>query len=293
MERLCHCLRRPAAIALALVCAACASPPPARPSTPSQHQPPAITSATPSASVAGQPVRVAVIVMENRAFQSVIGLPYISSLATSSTVLSNYRASAHPSLPNYLALTSGTTWGIADDGYHVLPEQDVGDQLTSAGIPWHAYMEGMGVDCRQNGGRYAVKHDPFAYYGGRCPSAVVPLTHLGTDLATTSPPRFIWITPDLCNDMHDCSSAVGDAWLRRTVPAILASPAMSNGVLFVTWDENDGGGSNQVLTLVLGARRPLAPSTPYSHPALLATVEDLLGLSRLPATAGVAAIALR
>jgi hypothetical protein len=295
MERLRHCLRRRVAVALAMVCAGCSSPPAsptATPSTPSQRQPSATASATPSPSVVAQPVRVAVIVMENRAYQSVIGLPYISSLATPSTVLSNYHASGHPSLPNYLALTSGTTWGIADDGYHVLPEQDIGDQLTAAGVPWRAYMEGMGADCRQNGGRYAVKHDPFAYYGGRCPAAVVPFTHFATDLASASPPSFMWITPDLCNDMHDCSSAIGDAWLRRTVPAILASPAMSKGVVLITWDENDGGGSNQVLTLVLGARRPLAPSTAYSHPALLATVEDLLGLSRLPATAAVSAIAL-
>ncbi len=237
-------------------------------------------------------MRVAVIVMENRAYGSVVGMPYISTLATAATVLTDYHASGHPSLPNYLALTSGTTWGIADDGYHVLPEQDVGDQLTAAGVPWRAYMEGMGSDCRESAGRYAVKHDPFAYYGGRCPSSVVPFAQLGADLASTSPARFMWITPDLCDDMHDCSSGVGDAWLRRTVPSILASPAMSNGVLFITWDENDGGGSNQVLTLVLGSRRPASPGSPYSHPSLLATVEDLLALPRLPATARVTAIAL-
>ena len=68
---------------------------------------------------------------------------------------------------------------------------------------------------------------------------------------------------------------------------------MSNGVLFITWDENEGGGANQVLTLVLGARQPAAPGAAYSHPSLLATVEDLLGVPRLAATRGVAAIALR
>ncbi len=231
--------------------------------------------------------------MENRGYSSVIGLPYIRSIATPTTTLTDYHAAGHPSLPNYLALTSGTTWGIADDGYHVLPQQDLGDQLTAAGVPWRAYMEGLGSDCRVSTGRYAVKHDPFAYYGGRCPASVVPLGDLPRDLAGPSAARFIWITPDLCNDMHDCSSTVGDAWLSRTVPAILASPAMSNGVVFVTWDENEGGGSNQVLTLVLGTRRPASPSAPSSHAALLATVEDLLGVPRLPATRGVAAIALR
>jgi phosphatidylinositol-3-phosphatase len=234
-----------------------------------------------------------VIVMENRSYDSVVGLPYIRSLATASATLTDYHAAGHPSLPNYLALTSGTTWGITDDGYHVLPEQDLGDQLTAAGVPWRAYMEGMGASCRESGGGYALKHDPFAYYGGHCPASVVPLGGLAGDLAAASAPRFMWITPDLCHDMHDCSSVVGDAWLRRTVPSILAAPAMSNGVLFLTWDENDGGGSNQVLTLVLGSRRPASPASPYSHAALLATVEDLLGVPRLPATRAVVAIALR
>jgi phospholipase C len=238
------------------------------------------------------PARVVVIVMENRSYDSVIGLPYIKSLASTATVLTDYNASGHPSLPNYLALTSGSTWGVSDDGYHVLPMQDVGDQLSASGLPWRAYMEGMGSDCKMGTGEYAVKHDPFAYYGGRCQSSVVPFSQFSADLAGAVPPRFMWITPDLCHDMHDCSSDVGDSWLRSTVPAVLASPAMSNGVLFITWDENEGGGSNQVLTLVLGSKHPSSPGVAYGHANLLATVEDLLGLPRLPATRSVAAIAL-
>ncbi len=231
--------------------------------------------------------------MENHGYSSVVGLPYIHTIASTATALTDYHAAGHPSLPNYLALTSGSTWGLSDDGYHVLPGQDIGDQLTAAGLPWRAYMEGMGRDCRQGVNGYAVKHDPFAYYGGRCPPSVVPFSQFATDLAAASPPRFIWITPDLCHDMHDCSSSVGDAWLQRTVPTLLASPAMSNGVVVITWDENDGGGSNQVLTLVLGGKRAVSPERAYSHPSLLATIEDLLGLPRLPATRGVTAIALR
>jgi phospholipase C len=231
--------------------------------------------------------------MENHGYDSVVGLPYIRTIASTATALTNYHASGHPSLPNYLALSSGATWGITDDGYHVLPAQDVGDQLTTTGLTWRAYMEGMGGNCLQGNGQYAVKHDPFAYYGGRCQSSVFSLSQLAPDLAGPSPPRFAWITPDLCNDMHDCATSVGDAWLQRTVPVLLASPAMANGVLFITWDENDGGGSNQVLTLVLGAKRAANPGNAYSHPSLLATVEDLLGLGRLPATRGVTPIALR
>ncbi len=230
--------------------------------------------------------------MENHGFDQVVGLPYIRTLATADATLTNYRASSHPSLPNYLALTSGTTWGISDDGYHVLPQLDIGDQLTAAGIRWRAYMEGMGADCHVNGGGYAVKHNPFAYYGGHCPSPVVPLSDLANDLSSPSQPRFMWITPNLCHDMHDCSPSIGDAWLRSTVPAILDSPGMRNAVMFITWDESDGGGTNQVLTLILGSRRPVSPASAYSHPSLLASIEDILGLPRLPATAGVTAIAV-
>jgi phospholipase C len=285
--------RRVAAITLLpVMCSACAAAPVPAPST-AVAVTPTTSAPAPAVSPTTQPVRVAVIVMENHGYDQVVGLPYIRTLASASATLTNYHASSHPSLPNYLALTSGSTWGIGDDGYHVLPAQDVGDQLTTAGIPWRAYMEGMGSDCKDNEGAYAVKHDPFAYYGGRCQSSVVPFSALATDLSGPTPPRFIWITPNLCHDMHDCSPALGDAWLRTTVPSILGSPAMSNGVLFITWDEDDGGGGNRVLTLVLGSKAPASPARPYSHPSLLAAVEDLLGLPRLPATTGVAAIVVQ
>jgi phosphatidylinositol-3-phosphatase len=289
--------RRCAVTLLLVICAACAPAAGPTPSTGALATPTATLvspqPATATARPASQPVRVAVIVMENHGFDEVVGLPYIRTLASAAATLTNYHGSSHPSLPNYLALTSGTTWGVSDDGYHVLPEQDIGDQLTAAGIRWRAYMEGMSADCRVNGGGYAVKHDPFAYYGGRCQSSVVPYSAMATDLAGPVPPRLLWITPNLCHDMHDCSPAVGDAWLRSTVPSIVDSPAMSNGVVFITWDENDGAVGNQVLTLVLGSSRPVSPAHLYSHPSLLASVEDLLGLPRLAATSGVSAIELR
>ena len=284
------------AAALLATCTACApavAGGSASPTGPPLVTPAATATPPPAAAAPARPDRVAVIVMENHGYDSVLGLPYIHSLATASTTLTDYHATSHPSLPNYLALTSGTTWGIGDDGYHVLGRADIGDQLTAASVPWRAYMEGMGADCLAGTAKYAVRHDPFAYYGGRCPSQVVPFTALGADLASSSAPRFIWITPNVCDDMHDCSPAIGDAWLRSTVPAIIDSPTMSNGVLFITWDEDDGGSANHVLTLVLGAHAPATPAAAYSHASLLATVEDVLGVPRLPATAGIGAIELR
>lgn len=259
--------------ALALLCAACAQ-----------------TSAP--ASAAKAPVHVFLIVMENHGADEVLRGQYIASLAARYGVAQNYHAVAHPSVPNYLALSSGTTWGVRDDGYYVLPQRDLGTQLTNARISWRAYMEGLtDAGCIDSPVPYDPGHNPFAYYGGRCPANVVPLTSLPADLNSNSP-RFAWITPDRCHDMHDCSVAAGDAWLRQEVPSIMASPAWkSNGVLFITWDEDDGGTDNSVLTLVIrsGAGHAVS-SRSYTHYSLLATIEDLLGVGRLGQAAQASAM---
>jgi len=222
-----------------------------------------------------------VIVMENRSYSQAMAGTYTAQLARRYAAAVNYHGVAHPSLPNYLAMTSGSTWGIADDGYHSLPAGGLGTQLTSYGIAWRAYMEGMNNGCFRSGYPYALKHNPFAYYGGACPSQVVPFSRLGPDMAGQVP-QFVWITPGLCNDGHDCSTAVADAWLARTVPTILATGAwQSGGVLFITWDEGEDA-ANSVLTLVIRPN-PVNHSSrlAYNHYSLLATIEDQLGVPRL------------
>ncbi|HSR23102.1 MAG TPA: alkaline phosphatase family protein [Candidatus Eisenbacteria bacterium] len=226
------------------------------------------------------------IVMENRSSTQALAQPYLAALAGRYALATNYHAVAHPSLPNYLALTSGSTYGIADDDYHALAAGGIGQQLTEREIPWRAYMEGLPADCRESSGRYAVNHDPFAYYGGGCPPNVVGLASLDADLAGDTS-RFVWITPDLCHDGHDCSARTADDFLAGLVPRILASPAwMRGGVLFVTWDEDDGSTGNQVSTVVVAPRLLAHRSArPYDHYSLLATIEDLLGVPRLGAAA--------
>jgi hypothetical protein len=226
---------------------------------------------------------VFLIVMENHSAQEALTGQFAASLAARYGVADNYHAISHPSVPNYLALTSGSTWGFADDSYHVLPKQDLGTQLTTAGVTWRAYMEGLGDGgCLNSPLPYDPGHNPFAFYGGACPSNVVPFTSFAGDVAANTP-RFSWITPDRCHDTHDCSVATGDDWLRQTVGEITDSSAWkSSGVLFITWDEDDSSASNQVLTLVvapgLGHR---ASSRPYDHYSLLATIEELMGVGRL------------
>ncbi len=221
--------------------------------------------------------------MENHSIDDALAGPFTASLAARYGIANNYHAITHPSVPNYLALTSGSTWNVRDDSYHVLPRQDLGSQLTAAGVRWRAYMEGLtSAGCLDSPPPYDPGHYPFAFYGGACPSNVVPLTALAGDLAGDTP-RFVWIGPDRCHDTHDCPVATGDEWLRQEVGVITAASAWrSNGVLFITWDEDDSSGDNHVLTLVVTPGAPHRVSArPYTHYSLLATMEDLLGVARL------------
>lgn len=292
-------VRTPAALALAallVTVTACGGNAP-DPSTPlsqastaptanARTSPPLIPTPSPTPSPKGVP-HVFVIVMENAGLSRALQAPAIARLANANTLATNYYGVARPSLPNYLAMTSGSTWGITDNGYHVLPTRDLGTQLTTAGISWRAYMEGLtDAGCLRSPYPYALKHNPFAYYGGKCPPNVVPMDALAADLAGATP-RFLFIKPGLCNDGHDCSLDVAGAWLETTVTRIQASEAWrSGGVMFVLWEEGDGGDSNLVPLIIIGKDVPARRvETRYDHYSLLATIQDHFGLPRLGAAA--------
>src|SRR5438132_7523686 len=150
--------------------------------------------ATPSPTPAAPPKHVFVIVLENTPYQLALRQRYIAGLAGQYAVATNYSEISSPSLPNYLAMTSGSTWGIRDDLYHTLPATGLGQQLSAAGISWKAYLEGFTGDCFNSPYPYSLQHNPFAYYGGACPANVVPMTDLATDLSANTP-QLSWITP--------------------------------------------------------------------------------------------------
>jgi phospholipase C len=238
--------------------------------------------------------------MENQEFEGVIGnvaAPYINHLANTAALATAYYAVAHPSLPNYLALTGGSTFGIESDctTCHVKGRNLV-DELDAAHISWKAYMEGMPRPCftDESSGLYAKKHDPFIYYEDirlnpqRC-SHVVPVTQLNGDLATGALPRFAWVTPNLCNDMHDCDVHTGDRYLAGLIPRLIAAVG-HNGAVFVTWDEgssNSGccekAAGGHVTTIVAGgaALSHARPTVPYDHYSILRTIDDSWGLPEL------------
>lgn len=228
--------------------------------------------------------QVFVIVMENKSPAEALAGGFTASLAARYGVAQNYHAITHPSVPNYLALTSGNTWGVTDDSYHTLPKNDIGTQLTGAGVSWRAYMQGFQPGgCLTSPPPYDPGHNPFAFYGGGCPTNVVPMTMLNADLGGHTMPTFAWLGPDMCNDEHSCPVSTGDDWLRQTVGDVMSSPAWTtHAVLFVTWDEDDGRSDNRVLTLVITAGAGHRVSqVAYDHYSLLATVEHLLGVGRL------------
>lgn len=231
--------------------------------------------------------------MENHSYQQIIGsreAPYLNTLAHQCGLATNYHAVTHPSLPNYIAATSGGTWGINDDNgpsSHPLAVTNIFNQAASSG----SYEESMPSPCAQTStGDYAVKHNPEAYYTtirARCTTDDVPLGTISsgafrTALEADSLPRFSFVTPNLCDDMHDCSVATGDNWLAAWLPQITASAAYRAGgtVVFITWDEDDGSKSNHVATIVVSpyTKHGTRSALPFTHYSLLRTTEDLLGI---------------
>ena len=251
-----------------------------------------IAPATPNETPAPASPHVFVIVMENTSLATAVRYASIERLTATYALATNYHAVASPSLPNYLAITSGSTWGVTDNAYHVLPQGGLGMQLTAAGLGWRAYMEGLtDQGCLHSPYPYALKHNPFAYYGGACPPNVVSLDELDADLAENTP-SFVWITPGLCHDGHDCSFSIAGPFLEGLVSRVVASEAWrSGGVLFIVWDEGSGGGSSIVPLIVaspgLGNQEITAP---YDHYSLLATIEDLFRLPRIGAAQNARAL---
>jgi len=217
---------------------------------------------------------VFVIMMENTGFNTLIGnpnAPFTNYLAATAGLASNYFGVAHPSQPNYIAATSGSTNGVTGDGNVTIDVQNIVDQLESHQKSWKAYMQSFSL-CNSNllatscGNQlYERKHNPFVSYQDvqSSPSRldnIVDFSQLATDLANDTVPDYSWISPDQCHDMHgrggggasdscDFSQvqpliAAGDLFLSQTVSSIVNSKAWrGNSVIFIMWDESDFTGS--------------------------------------------------
>jgi hypothetical protein len=239
-----------------------------------------------------------VIVLENRGYETIVDskdMPFLHSLMAQGAVAQEYSAVAHPSQPNYLAMFSGSTHGVTDDGSHDIDGPSLADQLEAAGLSWRMVAENYPGDCFTGGsakggqdgdGTYDRKHDPaisfraIAESPARC-ADIIDFTAFDPGAAAVQ-----FIAPNLCHDMHDCSLAEGDAWLASFVPRITDSAAYkAGGLLVITFDEAEVKGQdpahpNRVLAIALSPH--VAPGTTstvaHTHYSLLRTIQVAFGL---------------
>jgi phosphatidylinositol-3-phosphatase len=251
---------------------------------------------------------VIVVVMENLAYSEAITVSGYQTLAHRYASASDAYASTHPSLPNYLDLTSGSTFGISSDCTSCYVSSDnLGAQLSAAHVSWDDFSQGVPHRCFLGAeyGLYAGKHNPFRYYDDiRASYAMCDhLLTYGSFLRDLHPasrmPKFSFVTPNLCNDGHNCSPSVAFTWLSGFVRSVTSSAAWSkHGLLIVTWDEGadsdtsqvlpdgkvlSGGGGGHMPTLFIAPDVPRGTvvSQPVTHEMLLATIEANFGLPAL------------
>jgi hypothetical protein len=246
---------------------------------------------------------IAVIVFENKEFSTVIGsrkMPNFNRLAKDYTLLSQHYAIRHPSLPNYIAMIGGDTFGIDHTCVDCfINASNLPDLIEAAGLTWKTYQEHMPAPCyKQDTLRYFQKHNPFIYFDNirldqaRCEKSVMPLSELEKDLEYGDLPNFIFITPDICNDAHDCGLEVADAWLQPWVDKLMANPDFArDGLIVLTWDEGQGDhsccglttGGGRIATVLISplVRNGFEDATPYTHYSLLRMISESWGLSLL------------
>lgn len=253
------------------------------------------------------------IVMENANWSRIEGsdsAPYINEtlLPIASYARQYYNPPRlHPSEPNYLWLEAGTSFGVADDGRPSVNHQGTSMHLVSllerAGIAWKSYQEGIsGTECPlRPTGLYTPRHNPMVYFddvtGGNDPASdyciahIRPYKELASDLRSNTVARYNFITPNLCDDMHNTTCgdpdrvANGDRWLAREVPVILDSQAYAHGgVLIVTWDEGEQRSDGPIGLIVVSPNakgRGYSNSIHYTHSSTLRTIQTIFGVMPL------------
>lgn len=271
--------------------------------TPTPLPTPTPPSAAPSAN------HVVLVVLENHSFSQVIRspfMPYINSLASQHALAANYFANAHPSLSDYFMLTTGQIETSDNNFSGTVSDDNIVRALAPTGKTWRAYMESLPAPGYTGSDLYPYlkHHNPFAYLSDVLDSSpqaasIVPFTQLATDLSSGSLPAFGFIAPNALNDGHDCpggSTACADSdkltaidkWLKKNIDPLIHSPAFSNGVLIITFDESDpadvANGGGRVATILVGprVRTGFVSTVFYQHQSTLRLILDLLNVSDHP-----------
>jgi hypothetical protein len=231
---------------------------------------------------------VVTVVLENTDYEQAIAQPFLAQLARNGGLLTNYSAVAHPSQPNYFALTAGSTFGASNDRV-TLNARHIGNLIEAKGGSWKAYAEQYRGQCDTGtqSGNYVRRHEPFISFQdvqgnpARC-QRIVNAAQFQSDVAQGTLPNYALYVPDLKNDGHDTGVGRADRWLASTFGPLLQDPRFRrNTLLVVTFDEGQRG--NHVYTVVSGDA--VAPgstsSAAYDHFSLLRTTEQVLGVGNL------------
>jgi phosphatidylinositol-3-phosphatase len=238
---------------------------------------------------------IVVVIEENHAYSEIIGsssAPYINSLAKNGAKMTQSFAVTHPSEPNYLALYSGSTHGLSSDSCpHTYTSENLGHQLIASGRTFTGYSESMPSDgytgCTS--GRYARKHNPWVNFRNVPASSNLRFSRFPTDFTTL--PTVSIVVPNLCDDMHDCSIATGDTWLKNNISGYATWAKTHNSLLVVTWDEDDSSQSNKIPTIFYGAHVATGSYSEHvTHYTVLRTLESLYGLACTGNSCSVSAI---
>jgi len=242
---------------------------------------------------------VIVVIMENHSYDQVRSQPYTAGLIAGSSACASSFAITHPSQPNYIAMWAGSTLGTTND---VCPApgspftaENLGHACEAKGITWRAYSENLpsagSPACTASGTLYTRKHDPWTQFSNLTHLNERPYGDLAADLAAHTLPRLAFVVPNNCNNTHDCTVATGDAWLAANLPAMI-SGAGSNGVVILTWDEDNNLAGNHILTVFAGATVKTGFTSPgtVNHYNVLRTICDALGLTPFAGAATAAPI---
>ena len=249
--------------------------------------------------------QIVIIIFENKEFGTVIGnpdMPYFNILANSYTLLTQHYAITHPSLPNYLSLIGGDTFGVDSNCTDCfIDAPSLPDLIEESGRTWKTYQDDMPEPCYVGDTiRYVQKHNPFIYFDPirlnqvRCKRSIVPLTQLDEDISSGSLPNFIFITPDICYSAHDCGLELADTFINQMMDKLV--PALDSSgepyLIILTWDEGQGNHSccglpesagGRIATVLISpqVKNGFQDLTSYSHYSILKTIAEAWGLPYL------------